>query len=73
MFMNNVLFLTAFMPDLMKPVASVNPFSFCVDAAKILTIGKLDWGRMLFDLEALLIFTIATTSIGVIVFRRITK
>jgi len=73
MFMSNALFPTAFMPNWMKSVASVNPFSFCVDAVRILTTGSLDWGRMLFDLEALLTFTIITTSIGIIVFRRITK
>jgi len=73
MFMSNALFPTAFMPNWMKSVASVNPFSFCVEAVRMLIIGNLDLSRMLFDLEALLAFTIAVTTIGIVMFRRITK
>jgi len=73
MFMSNALFPTAFMPNWMKSVASVNPFSFCVEAVRMLIIGNLDLSRLLFDLEALLVFTLAATSIGIVTFRRITK
>lgn len=73
MFMSNALFPTAFMPNWMKSVASVNPFSFCVEAVRMLIIGNIDLSRLLFDLEALLVFTIAATSIGIVMFRRITK
>jgi len=73
MFMSNALFPTAFMPNWMKSVARVNPFSFCVEAIRMLIVENLDLSRMLFDLEALLVFTIAATSIGIVMFRRITK
>jgi len=73
MFMSNALFPTAFMPNWMKSVASVNPFSFCVEAVRMLVVGNIDLSRLLFDLEALLAFTIAATSIGIVMFRRITK
>lgn len=51
-------------------VASVNPFSFCVDAVRILMIGSLDWARIMFDVEALALFTFITTSLGIMLFKK---
>lgn len=73
MFLSNALFPTTFMPEWMRAVASVNPFSFCVDAVRTLMIGSLDWTRILFDVEALAIFTFITTSLGITLFRRATR
>jgi ABC-2 type transport system permease protein len=73
MFLSNALFPTTFMPTWMRTVASVNPFSFCVDAVRTLMIGSLDWTRIMFDVEALAIFTFITTSLGIMLFRRATR
>lgn len=72
-FLSNALFPTAFMPAWMRAIASVNPFSFCVDAVRTLMTGSLDWARILFDLEALVVFTFITTSLGILLFKRITR
>ena len=72
MFLSNALFPTTFMPEWMRMVASVNPFSFCVDAVRTLMIGSLDWNRILVDVEALIAFTGVTTALGVIFFKRAT-
>jgi len=73
MFLSNALFPTTFMPAWMRAVASVNPFSFCVDAIRTLMIGSLDWARIMFDVEALAIFTFITTSLGITLFKRATR
>lgn len=73
MFLSNALFPTTFMPAWMRAVASVNPFSFCVDAVRTLMIGSLDWARIMFDVEALALFTFITTSLGITLFRRATR
>jgi len=73
MFLSNALFPTALMPDWMRTIASVNPFSFCVDATRTLMIVGFDWAKIVPDVEALIIFTALTTSAGIMAFRRITR